>query len=128
MRPDGIVELSREHFTNPKQPVTRVAFHGSGIGEDAIVFDAEVSPPWNFAGVTRLDVELSALEITLLNSEGLNAPPSEKAFVSIERFRADRDEEAGPQEETTEGASAPWDLYDEHNEMKATPTEAIATA
>jgi hypothetical protein len=122
--PDGILELSREHFTNPKRPATRVAFHGSGIGADAIVFDTEVSPPWNFVGVTRLDIELSALEITLENREGLNAPSSEKAFVSIERVRADRNEAAAPQdaEETTEDASAPWNFYDEDNEMKVTPT------
>ena len=94
VQPEGVIEISRAHFTTPDRPATKVELKMFGVGEGAVIFDTEFSPPWSFDEITKVDLRTASLEIVLGNREGLNAPPPDEAFVGVKRVSDEKESSA----------------------------------
>jgi hypothetical protein len=121
---DGVVELPRAHFTLPDRRATSVEFSANTLAEGGVIFKTRLSPPWGLDELTKIDVKISSLEIVLRNREGLNAPPSDKAFVGLSPVEDDKMNpmSGGPPSEVFSHSQTGSSLFREDNEMSATPS------
>jgi hypothetical protein len=123
---DGVVAIPRLHFLIPNRRPLSLKIESFGLRDGGVIFAAKLSPPWNFKEITKVDLKVSSLEISLGNRNGLNAPPPDKAFVGIRRVSDERRDLApGISEPEPSIFIYSWrgsSLFREVNEMSATPS------
>jgi hypothetical protein len=121
---DGVIEIPREQFTLRDRPATSLGFKLYRLGEDGVIFETQLSAPWSFDDLTKVDVKVSSLEIVLQNRDGLNAPPPDKAFLGLRRLPDDNSDDH--QREVFSDTQTGSTLFREKSEIGATPSIRLA--